>query len=97
MNTFDVRNLEQSQWLFWVCAIPFTIVVMAISALIVQNVESLRQGWATLIDYRTGAKSGQSPDEEIEGGEAEEEEEEEEEEEYTPNPRTRRKSSVRFF
>ena len=94
MNTSDVRNMNQSQWLFWVCAIPFTIVVMGISALIVQNVESLRHGWATLVDYRTAAKSGPSPDEEIEGGEAEEEEEEEEE--YTTNSRTRRKSSVRF-
>ena len=90
MNTSDVRNMKQSQWLFWVCAIPFTIVVMGISVLIVQNVESLRQGWATLVDYKTVAMSGPPADEEVEGREAEEEED------FAARTRTRSKGSLRF-
>ena len=59
MNTFDIRNLSHSQWLFWVCAIPFTIVVVGLSVLIVQHIEPLRQFWADFLDRRATARLGQ--------------------------------------
>jgi nucleoside recognition membrane protein YjiH len=31
MNTNDVRNMGQSQWLFWAAALPLTTLVIAVS------------------------------------------------------------------
>lgn len=31
MNTSDIRNLGQNQWVFWATAIPFTILVLSIT------------------------------------------------------------------
>lgn len=31
MNTSDVRNMELSQWVFWTCAIVFTVIVVLIT------------------------------------------------------------------
>jgi len=31
MNTSDVRNMELTQWVFWTCAIVFTIVVVLVT------------------------------------------------------------------
>ncbi len=59
MNTFDIRNLSHSQWLFWVCAVPFIIVVVGLSVLIVQHIEPLRQFWADFLDRRAAASLGQ--------------------------------------
>lgn len=30
MNTADVRNMEQSQWLYWAVSLPITVALMAI-------------------------------------------------------------------
>ena len=30
MNTSDIRNLEQGQWLYWATAVPITIGVILI-------------------------------------------------------------------
>ena len=31
MNTADVRNMELTQWVFWTCAIVFTVIVVLIT------------------------------------------------------------------
>jgi uncharacterized membrane protein len=31
MNTSDVRNMELTQWVFWTCAIVFTVIVVLIT------------------------------------------------------------------
>lgn len=55
MNTYDIRNLNSQQWIFWACAIPLTIIVMALSLLIVQKVEPLREFWGSFVDRRRAA------------------------------------------
>lgn len=34
MNTADIRNLEQTQWIFWSAAVPVTAVVVGIAVLL---------------------------------------------------------------
>jgi hypothetical protein len=43
MNTVDVRNLEQGQWLFWTVALPVTTVVIGLAVLVVLKGESIRE------------------------------------------------------
>ena len=31
MNTYDVRNMNETQWLFWAIALPLTAVVITVS------------------------------------------------------------------
>jgi hypothetical protein len=31
MNTYDIRNMGQSQWLFWATALPLTTIVIVVS------------------------------------------------------------------
>lgn len=45
MNTSDIRALDTPQWLFWACALPLTVIVVALAILIGRNVESIRQFW----------------------------------------------------
>ena len=43
MNTADVRSLNQGQWLYWVIALPVTIVVIAVAIVVVLKGEMLRE------------------------------------------------------
>lgn len=43
MNTVDVRNLKQGQWLFWTIALPVTTVVIGLAVLVVLKGESIRE------------------------------------------------------
>ncbi|KAK4888700.1 hypothetical protein LTR27_012439 [Elasticomyces elasticus] len=43
MNTRDVRDMEQSQWVFWATAVPFTLFVMSVTA-----------WWAELLPMKGG-------------------------------------------
>jgi hypothetical protein len=52
MNTVDVRNLEQGQWLFWTIALPVTTVVIRLAVLVVLKGESIRE----FLIKREGAK-----------------------------------------
>jgi len=52
MNTIDVRNLEQGQWLFWTIALPVTTVVIGLAVLVVLKGESIRE----FLIKREGAK-----------------------------------------
>ncbi|KAF2684217.1 hypothetical protein K458DRAFT_404491 [Lentithecium fluviatile CBS 122367] len=43
MNTSDIRDLNQGQWLFWLIALPVTSVVIGIAVLVVLKGETIRE------------------------------------------------------
>ncbi|KAF2807153.1 uncharacterized protein BDZ99DRAFT_465084 [Mytilinidion resinicola] len=43
MNTSDIRNLSQGQWLFWLIALPVTTIVIGLAALVVLKGETIRE------------------------------------------------------
>jgi hypothetical protein len=43
MNTSDIRNLSQGQWLFWLIALPVTGVVIGLAILVVLKGENIRE------------------------------------------------------
>lgn len=43
MNTSDIRNSENGQWMFWIIALPVTSVVIGLSLLVVLKGEVLRE------------------------------------------------------
>jgi hypothetical protein len=43
MNTFDIRNMGQSQWLYWAVAIPFTLLIIFLTLAWVGELEDMRQ------------------------------------------------------
>jgi Mg2+ and Co2+ transporter CorA len=43
MNTVDIRDLQQGQWLFWTIALPVTTVVIGLAVLVVLKGESIRE------------------------------------------------------
>ena len=43
MNTADVRNLQQGQWLFWTVALPLTATIMGLALVIVFKGETIRE------------------------------------------------------
>jgi hypothetical protein len=49
MNTADVRQTQQGQWLFWAVALPFTILVLVVCLCIVQYKFRLGRRFRTII------------------------------------------------
>jgi hypothetical protein len=43
MNTSDIRDLSQGQWLFWLIALPVTTVVIGLAVLVVLKGETIRE------------------------------------------------------
>lgn len=43
MNTNDIRNMDQRQWVFWVSAIPLTIIVIALALFVIRHFDSAGQ------------------------------------------------------
>lgn len=43
MNTTDIRNLEQKQWLFWAIALPVTLFVICLALMVVLKGETIRE------------------------------------------------------
>ncbi|KAL8757990.1 MAG: hypothetical protein Q9184_004061 [Pyrenodesmia sp. 2 TL-2023] len=43
MNTKDIRNMDKSQWVFWVSAIPMTIIVIGLALFVIRYFDSARQ------------------------------------------------------
>lgn len=42
MNTYDVRDMGTKQWLFWVTAVPVTVLVIGLAVLAVVKFEPVR-------------------------------------------------------
>lgn len=55
MNTADIRNMHTPQWIFWVCAIPVTIIVIGLSVFAIRYFEPARQALGHFL-YRRGAE-----------------------------------------
>ncbi|KAF2639274.1 hypothetical protein P280DRAFT_57283 [Massarina eburnea CBS 473.64] len=55
MNTSDIRDLQQGQWLFWLIAVPVTTAVIGVAVLVVLKGESIREFFIR----REAAKDGQ--------------------------------------
>ena len=49
MNTYDIRNMDARQWIFWATAIPVTIVVVALAVVLVLNIDPVRGLWASIV------------------------------------------------
>lgn len=43
MNTSDIRDLQQGQWVFWLLALPVTAVVVGVAVLVLLKGESIRE------------------------------------------------------
>jgi len=43
MNTSDIRDLAQGQWLFWIIALPVTAAVIGLAVLVVLKGETIRE------------------------------------------------------
>lgn len=54
MNTADIRNMGHHQWIFWVCAIPVTLIVIGISLFVIRYFEPARQALGQFL-YRKRA------------------------------------------
>ena len=50
MNTYDIRNTNTRQWIFWATAIPVTILVMGLAIVAVLKFDPLRGVWARLVE-----------------------------------------------
>jgi len=55
MNTADVRNMGHHQWIFWVSAIPVTVIVIGISLFVIRYFEPARQAFGQFL-YQKGAE-----------------------------------------
>ena len=53
MNTADIRNMDQRQWVFWASAIPVTIIVIGLSVFAIRYFEPVRQALGEYL-YRRG-------------------------------------------
>ena len=50
MNTYDIRNMDTKQWLFWATAVPVTVLVMGLAVVAVLNFDPVRGLWARVVD-----------------------------------------------
>ena len=50
MNTYDIRNMGTSQWIFWAAAIPVTIIVVGLAVVAVLKIDAARGLWAKIIE-----------------------------------------------
>lgn len=62
MNTSDMRNMSQKQWLFWAVAIPLTLVIVIISLLWAGELKNAWNALAKLFPQRE--RSGYQGDQE---------------------------------
>ena len=61
MNTYDMRNMSQKQWVFWAAAIPLTLVIVIISLLWAGELKNAWNALAKLFPQRkrSGYQGGQ--------------------------------------
>lgn len=45
MNTIDIRNSQQNQWLFWAISLPLTSLIVALALLVALRGDSIREMW----------------------------------------------------
>lgn len=50
MNTYDIRNMDKNQWIFWATAIPVTFIVVGLSAIAVLRIDSVRELWIRSVE-----------------------------------------------
>ena len=50
MNTYDIRNMNTRQWLFWATAVPVTVLVIGLAVAAVLNFEPVRGLWAGIVE-----------------------------------------------
>lgn len=62
MNTSDMRNMSQKQWVFWAAAIPLTLVIVIISLLWAGELKNAWNALAKLFPQRK--RSGYQGDQE---------------------------------
>jgi len=57
MNTQDVRNQTNSQWIFWATALPLTLVVVLVSMYIGYRSDDLRDSWEKIFTQKKHHKA----------------------------------------
>lgn len=45
MNTTDIRNSQQNQWLFWAISLPLTSLIVALALVVALRGDSIREMW----------------------------------------------------
>ena len=58
MNTYDIRNMDTKQWLFWATAVPVTVLVMGLAVVAVLNFDPVRGLWARVVDRDDSQRVG---------------------------------------
>ena len=58
MNTYDIRNMDTKQWLFWATAVPVTVLVMGLAVVAVLNFDPVRALWARVVDRDNSQRVG---------------------------------------
>lgn len=49
MNTIDIRNQDNPQWVFWASAVPLTAVVVGFSLFVARKIDSIKETWSSII------------------------------------------------
>ncbi|KAL8920253.1 MAG: hypothetical protein Q9172_004581 [Xanthocarpia lactea] len=58
MNTTDIRDTKFPQWIFWVSALPLTILVVVISLFVAHKIEPLKDIWTRVQDKLAAYQEG---------------------------------------
>ncbi|KAL8857722.1 MAG: hypothetical protein Q9178_005757 [Gyalolechia marmorata] len=58
MNTTDIRDTKFPQWIFWVSALPLTILVVVISLFVAHKIEPLKDLWTRVQDKLAAYQEG---------------------------------------
>lgn len=58
MNTYDIRNMDTKQWLFWATAVPVTVLVMGLAVVAVLDIDPMRGLWARVVDLDDSQRVG---------------------------------------
>ena len=58
MNTYEIRNMNSRQWVFWATAIPVTFIVIGLAIVAVLNVDSVRAVWARIVERDGRQRAG---------------------------------------
>ena len=62
MNTTDIRDTKFPQWIFWVSALPLTILVVVISLFVAHKIESLKDFWTRVQDKLAAYQEARRPE-----------------------------------
>ena len=58
MNTYDVRNMKNNQWVFWAAALPLTFIIISLCLIWAGELNNFWTGFANLWRHGSGGRKG---------------------------------------